>query len=119
MRNFQDTFEICKRSFISAFSICRTVPLNFRPVTILPTFSKIFGKIITNYIIKSMDNYFSAYKAPYNTQVLLRLIEQWKANLDNIAEAAVMDLSRAFECIPYDLLIVNFWKTEQETPCKN
>ena len=27
MRNFQDTFEIRKRSFISAFSICMTVPL--------------------------------------------------------------------------------------------
>ena len=26
MRNFQDTFEIHKRSFVSAFSICMTVP---------------------------------------------------------------------------------------------
>ena len=29
MRNFQDTFETRKRSFISAFSICITVPLKF------------------------------------------------------------------------------------------
>ena len=28
MRNFQDTFEASKRSFISAFSICMTVPLS-------------------------------------------------------------------------------------------
>ena len=27
MQNFQDTFEACKQSFISAFSICMTVPL--------------------------------------------------------------------------------------------
>ena len=27
MRNFQDTFETRKRSFISTFSICMTVPL--------------------------------------------------------------------------------------------
>ena len=27
MRNFQDTFETLKRSFISAFSICMTVHL--------------------------------------------------------------------------------------------
>ena len=27
MRNFQDTFETLKRSFISTFSICMTVPL--------------------------------------------------------------------------------------------
>ena len=28
MRNYQDTFETRKRSFINAFSICMTVPLN-------------------------------------------------------------------------------------------
>ena len=28
MRNFQNNFEIRKRSFISAFSICMTVPLS-------------------------------------------------------------------------------------------
>ena len=27
MRNFQDTFQILKQSFISAFPICMTVPL--------------------------------------------------------------------------------------------
>ena len=27
MRNFQDTFETCRRSFISNLSICMTVPL--------------------------------------------------------------------------------------------
>ena len=30
MRNFQDTFETRKRLFISAFSICMTVPLSFK-----------------------------------------------------------------------------------------
>ena len=29
MPNFQDTFEIRKQPFISAFSICMTVPLKF------------------------------------------------------------------------------------------
>ena len=29
MTNFQDTFETLKRSFVSAFSICMTVPLIF------------------------------------------------------------------------------------------
>ena len=27
MQNFQDIFKTCKQSFISAFSICMTVPL--------------------------------------------------------------------------------------------
>ena len=29
MQNFQDTFETRKRLFISAFSICMTVPLKY------------------------------------------------------------------------------------------
>ena len=33
MRNFQETFETCKRSFYSAFSICMTVPLKNYGVT--------------------------------------------------------------------------------------
>ena len=28
MRNFQDTFETCKQSFISVFSVCMTIPLS-------------------------------------------------------------------------------------------
>ena len=86
--------------------------LNYRPVSILPTFSKIFGKVIKNYLMKSMDNFFSpylsAYRASYSTQhVLLRLIEEWKTNLDNnfAVGAVLMDLSKAFDCIPHDLLI--------------
>ena len=54
--------------------------LNYRPVSILPTFSKMFGKVIENYLMKRMDNYFSpnlsAYRASYSTQhVLLSLIK--------------------------------------------
>ena len=86
--------------------------LNYRPVSILPTFSKIFGKVIKNYLMKSMDNnfspYVSAYRASYSTQyVLLRLIEEWKTNLDNnfVVGAVLMDLSKAFDCTPHDLLI--------------
>ena len=33
MQKFLDTFEICKRSFISAFPICMTVPLMLKHFT--------------------------------------------------------------------------------------
>ena len=85
--------------------------LNYRPVSILPTFSKIFGKAIKNCLMKSMNNFFStylsAYRASYSTQhVLLCLIEEWKTNLDNnyAVGAVLMDLSKAFDCIPHNLL---------------
>ena len=90
----------------------KTSVLNYRPVNILPTFSKIFAKVIKNDLMKFMDNFFSpdlsAYRVSYSTQhVLLRLIEEWKTNLDNnfAVGAVLMDLSKAFDCIPHDLLI--------------
>ena len=59
-----------------------------------------------------MDSFFSphlsAYRASSCTQhVLLRLIEEWKKNLDNnyAVGAVLMDLSKAFDCILHDLLI--------------
>ena len=38
MRNFQDTFKTSKRSLISAFSICMTVPLKVRCTGFSPLF---------------------------------------------------------------------------------
>ena len=35
MPNFQDTFETRKQSFISAFSICMTVPLKFNWLSLI------------------------------------------------------------------------------------
>ena len=38
---------------------------------------------------------------------MLRLLEEWRENLDNhyVAGGALMDLSRAFYCAPHDLLL--------------
>ena len=86
---------------------------NFRPVSILTTFSKIHERVTKKMIDKAMDKYLSetfisAYRQNYNTQhVLIRLPEEWKEGLDNnfVVRGVFMDLSKSFDCIPHDLLI--------------
>ena len=51
MRNFQDTFETCKRSFVSAFSICITVTLKPSRTSMMELFCE------NNYLLKVV-NYF-------------------------------------------------------------
>ena len=90
----------------------RTTEKNYRPVSVLNAFSKIYEKIIKDQLIPHLDlclsKFTAAYRQQYNTQhVLIRMIEEWRQNLDNdnVAGAGLMDLSKAFDCIPYDLLI--------------
>ena len=85
---------------------------NYRPVSILPSLSKVLEKIIhlqlQPFVDEVLDSRMSAYRKGYSCQhVLIDLIERWKKGLDNKghAGAILMDLSKAFDCLPPQLLI--------------
>ena len=85
---------------------------NFRPVSILNTFSNIYEKFAQNLLVSNIEEFLSpflaAYRKSYSTQyVLIRMVEEWKQNLDNnfIVGAVLTDLSKASDCIPHDLFI--------------
>ena len=84
----------------------------YRPVSVLTTFSKVFERYILNsmleYTNKILSDHISAYRQGYSCQnVLLKLTENWRQHLDNnqIVGAVLMDLSKAFDCLPHELLI--------------
>ena len=84
---------------------------NYMPISILNTFSKVFEQYVLDRLIpffnETMSKCLSTYiKNVSCHNVLLRLTEQWRECLDNnkLSRALLMDLSKAFDCLPHDLL---------------
>ena len=85
---------------------------NYRPVSILTTLSKLFEKEINNQLKSLSDRVFtetlSAYRSNFSTQhVILQVTEAIKGSLDRKQNsgAVLTDLSKAFDCLPHDLII--------------
>ena len=89
---------------------------NYRPVSVLPTVSKIFERLMqkqmNNFVEKFLSPYLCGYRKGYNSQyALLAMIEKWKMSLDNngLAGGILMDLSKAFDTINHQLLIAKLY----------
>ena len=85
---------------------------DYRPISILPSLSKVFERLLFAQISSFFDNKFSkllcGFRAKYSTQhALLRLIKQWQSCLDSHGKVGtiLMDLSKAFDSLPHDLLV--------------
>ncbi|XP_028405242.1 uncharacterized protein LOC114527747 [Dendronephthya gigantea] len=83
-----------------------------RPISILPVVGKIYEKCLNSqlsaYFKDRMSKYLSAFRKHHSCQTaLLHLIEDWKHKLDNgsVVGLIVLDLSKAFDSLPHDLLI--------------
>ena len=98
----------------------RTAERNFRPVSVLNTFSKIYEKTLKQQLILHLDKtlsiFISAYRKSYSTQhVLINLVEDWreKHDKDFVVGAILMDLSKAFDCIPHISFYLFLFKTSK------
>ena len=85
---------------------------NYRPVSVLNISLKVCETVLKNELVLALSDYMSpfisSYREGYSTQhVLVTLTEKWRKKLDDyyIAGDILMDLSKAFDCIPHYLLI--------------
>ena len=85
---------------------------NYRPISILPTLSKVFEKLLAHqlsaFFCTKFSKFLCGFRAKYSTQTaLIRLLHQWLKCLDNSGKIGtiLMDLSKAFDCLSHDLLI--------------
>ena len=83
---------------------------NYRPVSVLPIFSKIFEKVyeiqLSEYFDKIFNPFLCAFRRGCQT-TLLGLLEYWREALDQnqYIAAVLMDLSKAFDCLPHNILL--------------
>ena len=96
---------------------------NYRPVSILTSLSKLFEKLLESQLIsfqnKILNPGISAFRSGYSCQsVLLKLTEDIRSSLDQgyTCGLVLMDLSKAFDCIPHHLLISKLHAYGMSTP---
>ena len=99
---------------------------NYQPASILPVISKIFEKLLCNQVTPFMDQFLSKYQCGFrkgfNAQhCLLAILEKWKKAVDTkkVFDTLLTDLSKAFDCLPHDLIIAKLNAYEFSLPALN
>ena len=85
---------------------------NYRPVSVLTCISKVFEKVyhdqLYEYFREILASLLTTFRKQFSTQhVLLKVMEDCKAALDRHQHIGLilMDLSKAFDCLPHQLLL--------------
>ena len=89
-------------------------PSNYRPISILPTISKIFEKHINNHLMRFLNKYKlihecqSGFRQKHSCNTaLIKLIDQWMESIDkgNLVGSLFLDFRKAFDMVDHTLLL--------------
>ena len=84
---------------------------NYRPISTLSNFSKVFQKLIyaqiNSFMGPKLSKYEAGFRSKYNTQHALKTIENWRAvlNKGNKVDTILMDLFKALNNLNHTLLL--------------
>ena len=91
----------------------RTYKGNYRSISMLPVVSKLLERILQNqigsFVKEILFPHMCGYRKGHSTQyALIALVGKWKISLDKhgYAGTVLMDLSKAFDTINHELLLV-------------
>ena len=91
---------------------CKLTKTNYRPITILPVLSKVFEKVVHSRVASNFEDVYHnnvfAYRDHHGCDTaILSLTEQFKKKLENhkVISLVSMDLSKAFDTLPHDLIV--------------
>ena len=92
----------------------KTDPLNYRPISILPTVSKIFERHVNQHLMGFLNKYKlihenqSGFRQKHSCQTaLVKLVDQWLSCIDkgDIVGTLFVDFRKAFDLVGHSILI--------------
>ena len=91
-------------------------PKNYRPVALLPIFSKILERVFFAQLVDYLEenkllhpNHHGSRRSHSTTSALLQMFDTWLQEVeeDNMVGVMMIDLSAAFDMVDHDLLLEN------------
>ena len=86
---------------------------NYRQVSVLTLLSTVFERLLYDqlsvYLEKYLNTLLCGFRKAHSTQhALFKLLQAWQEELDKsgLVGTILMDLSKAYDCLPHDLLAV-------------
>ena len=89
-------------------------PSNYRPISILPTISKLFEKHINKHLMGFLNKYSllhenqSGFRPDHSCQTaLIKLVDQWMTCIDksDIVGTLFLDFRKAFHLVDHEILL--------------
>ena len=88
--------------------------VNYRPISVLSFFSKIFEKIVANHVLNFLDQHailydhqFGVRRGHSTSHAIISLVEKVSRSLDTgkIVDGVILDLKKAFDTVDHPILL--------------